>query len=76
MNREWKVLRNGGLWSDRFNSEDLAYEHIKECVEDDGYGDYNDYEVKEMTKEEIMEYYANDIGIFTETRKVNKWKIY
>lgn len=53
MTSEWKVLRNGRLWTDRFDSEDLAYAHIDECKRD---GTEGDYEVKEMTKDDLDRY--------------------
>lgn len=55
MNREWKVLLNGELYTDRFDSEDLAYEYIKECVEDEE-GSEDDFEVFEMTEEDLAMY--------------------
>ncbi len=54
--QEWLVLRNGSLWSDRFGSEVLAKAHIEECVSE-GYGEVGDFEVAEMTYEEIQKYY-------------------
>lgn len=50
---EWKVLRNGKLWSDRFGSEELAQCHVEEQIEQ---GVAGDFEVAEMTKEEILAY--------------------
>lgn len=54
MNREWKVSRNGKLYTDRFDSEDEAYEYIAQLEEKQIYGDYT---VEEMTQDEIDEYY-------------------
>lgn len=54
--KEYKVLKNGKLWSDRFDSEDLAYEHIDECIEI-GQGNLYEFIVEEMTEEEINSYY-------------------
>ncbi len=53
--REWKVLLNGKLYSDRFDSEELAQAHIEEEVKK-GVSDSIDFEVVEMTQEEILAY--------------------
>lgn len=53
MEQEWKVLRNGKLYTDRFNSEDLAYEYVEQLVEQ---GDTSEFTVEEMTQEEINSY--------------------
>lgn len=53
---EWKVLRNGLIWTDRIKSEDWAYEHIKECVEK-GDCDESEFTVEEMIEDEIIESY-------------------
>ena len=53
MGEEWKVLRNGKLWTDRFDSEDLAYEYVLECQSE---GDEGIFTVEEMTENEINEY--------------------
>ena len=50
---EWKVLRNGELYTDRFDSEDLAFEYVKVyCKHLDG-----EFTVEKMTKDDIGEYY-------------------
>lgn len=49
---EWKVLRDGGLYTDRFDSEDLAYEYI----ENDCRHLYGEFTVEQMTTEEITAY--------------------
>ncbi len=54
MNREWKVLKDGNLYTDRFDSEDEAYEYITQLEESQVYGDYT---VEEMTRDEIDKYY-------------------
>ena len=49
---EWKVLRNGKTWTDRFESEDWALEYIEvECKDLDG-----EFSVEKMTNEEIKAY--------------------
>ena len=50
---EWQILRNGKVWYDRFDTEDLAIEHMDEDVRND---DDNFYEVVEMTDEEMAQY--------------------
>lgn len=54
MSREWKVLKDGKLYTDRFNNEDEAYEYIWEC-EDGGIEGF--FTIEEMTKDEIDKYY-------------------
>ena len=54
--REWKVLKNGKVWEDRINSEELANEISDELVK------YSEHhlcvvEVVEMTEEEISSYW-------------------
>lgn len=50
---EWKVLRDDKLYTDRFDSEDLAYEYIEVyCEYLDG-----EFTVEKMTEEEINSYY-------------------
>ena len=49
---EWKVLRDGELYTDRFDSEDLALEYIEVyCKYLDG-----EFTVEKMTEEEIDDY--------------------
>ena len=50
--KEWKVLRDGKLFSDRFNSEELALDYI-ECVCKDLYGKFI---VEPMTEEDFLKY--------------------
>lgn len=52
--KEWKVLKNKELWSDRFNSLEDAEYYIKELVNS---GHRGQFEVMEMTEEEINQYY-------------------
>lgn len=50
---EWKVLRDGELYTDRFDSEDLALEYIEVyCKYLDG-----EFTVEKMTEEDIESYY-------------------
>ena len=53
---EYKVMRNGKLWSDRLNSKWDADEEIIKSIEEwyDG-----DYKVEEMTKEDMKKYINN-----------------
>lgn len=53
--KEWKVLLRGEIWSDRFNSEELARDHVDMCVDND-VGEYGEFEVLEMTQEDMDEY--------------------
>lgn len=53
--KEWKVLLNGELYSDRFDSEELAQCHIEEEVEK-GVGEEWQFQVEEMTEEEMFAY--------------------
>lgn len=46
-------MRNGMLWSDRFDSEELAQCHIDEEI---ARGVVGDFEVEEMTEDEILAY--------------------
>lgn len=49
---EWKVLRDGKTWTDRFESEDWALEYIEvECKDLDG-----EFSVEKMTDEDIKAY--------------------
>lgn len=52
--RYFKVLRDGELWTDWLKSEDLAYDHINECI-NRREGSAEDFEVLPMTEEEIKE---------------------
>jgi hypothetical protein len=52
---EWKVLLNGELWSDRFDSEEDCVLHIDECVEK-GYGELNDFSYELMTDKDYERY--------------------
>ena len=54
-NIEWKVLRNGELWSDRFDSEDECIEYINECVKR-GLGESQDYTYELMTDADYEQY--------------------
>lgn len=50
--KEWKVLRNGETWTDRFDSEDLALEYIEiDCKDLEG-----EFLVEQMTDKEISDY--------------------
>lgn len=49
--KEWKVLRNGKLWNDRYNSEEDAVWYVEMEAEDDA-----EYEVMEMTEEDMKKY--------------------
>ena len=62
MDREWKVLRNGKLWTDRFSSENSAYAHILE-LECQNEGEDGEFTVEEMTEDEINAYYIGDNSI-------------
>lgn len=53
--REWKVLRHGVTWSDRFKSEDRAINHIFDCMEETG-EDISEYRHMKMTEAEIRAY--------------------
>jgi len=53
---EWKVLRQGVLWSDKFKSVEDCIAHINECVERDGTGVYSDYTWEQMTDDDLKEY--------------------
>jgi len=52
---EWVVLKNGVTWSDRFDYEDYCTEHIEDCVKR-GLGNVEEFEYREMTMEEMIEY--------------------
>jgi hypothetical protein len=52
---EWKVLRHGVTWSDRFMSEERCIVHIHECMEENN-EERSEYEYMEMTDEEIRAY--------------------
>ena len=50
--QEWKVLKDGELYGDRFNSEDLALDYIEhECEDLDG-----EFTVELMTEEDMLVY--------------------
>ena len=51
--REWKVLRNGLTWTDRFDSYDLAVEYMEELILN---GYQGEFAVEEMTRDEIENY--------------------
>ena len=53
---EWVVFRNGVLWTDRLNSEADCLFHIQESAEEDEVFSEDDYEYREMTKEEMDKY--------------------
>ena len=53
--REWKVMFNGKLYSDRFDEEWLARCHIEEEVAK-GVGEEWQFAIEEMTQEEIAVY--------------------
>ena len=53
--REWKVSLKGELWSDRFDSEELANAAVEGYI-NDGYGSGQDFTVEEMTEDEINGY--------------------
>lgn len=52
---EWKVLRDGKLWSDRFDSEEDCILHIEECVKKE-YGEPEDFSYELMTDEDYERY--------------------
>lgn len=52
---EWKVLRDGKLWSDRFDTEEDCILHIKECVEKE-YGELEDFTYELMTDKDYEKY--------------------
>lgn len=54
--KEWQVLINGEVWTDRFNSKDMAIDYIKEQVKE-GVGEQWEFEVREMTGEDLKKYY-------------------
>lgn len=53
--KEWVVLRNGEVFTDRFNQEWECVEHINEEV-DKGIWTREEFEHREMTDEEIKAY--------------------
>jgi hypothetical protein len=50
---EYKVLRDWEMWSNRFNSESEAEEHIEKCYEE--WYEW-DYKVEEMTDNDMKKY--------------------
>lgn len=52
--REWKVMRDEKVWGDRFNSLEDAEDYMNGLV---ATGHRGNFEVVEMTKEEIQKYY-------------------
>lgn len=53
--REWKVLKNGEIWSDRFNTLEDAEDYVNGLVNS---GHSGRFEVIEMTEEDINQYYS------------------
>lgn len=54
MGKEYRVDRNGELWSDRFETIEECKDHILNCIEE--FGDTDTYTFREMTEEEIASY--------------------
>lgn len=52
MEREWEVLLDGEVYSDRFDSEDLAEAH----VEENNLYDLGVVEIREMSERDILKY--------------------
>ena len=49
---EWEVTRNGEEWTNRFDTEEQALEHLKECEEEHA----GNFELKGMTQKDIDKY--------------------
>lgn len=54
MSCEWKILKDGKIFTDRINSEELANATVEEYLE--LYPD-SEFEFLEMTQDEIDKYY-------------------
>jgi len=52
---EWKVLRNGELWSDRLDSEEECILHINDCIEE-GHGELQNFSYELMTDQDYDKY--------------------
>ncbi len=52
MTKEYKVMKDGELWSNRFDSIEEAQLHVDECFKKYG----GEYEISLMTEEEIEAY--------------------